>query len=218
MRCSHKVTTVLKNEIKYRHDAGQRDIQIAAALNLSQATVSRHLKYLGRTVIRLYRQDRISSTEALCTRCKKLKLLTEFAQFSSICRKCVYLRKTMLETSSIERYLKRRLTKCKANCKYLGIEFGLSFDHIFSLFVESEGRCFYTDKYLTWAFNDGNSWDRLSFDRINPIRGYVDGNIVLCTRKANSVKSFLTFREIEKWLPDWYSRLLRKFPYIENEN
>ncbi len=72
-----------------------------------------------------------------------------------------------------------------------------------------KGKCFYTAYALVCKFGEGLDRDALSFDRLIPELGYVQGNVVLCTQKANTIKSDLTLQEIKKWLPSWFKKMIK---------
>ncbi len=70
-------------------------------------------------------------------------------------------------------------------------------DYLVELFHSQNGRCYYTNKVLEWN-NYGKkkaSSISLSVDRKVPERGYIKGNIVLCTYFSNTSKGKLTDQE-----------------------
>ena len=67
------------------------------------------------------------------------------------------------------------------------------------------------------AVGQGPSPHSLSIDRIIPQLGYTPGNVVLCTNRANMVKSDLTLAEIKQWLPSWYTRIIKYWKSINFE-
>lgn len=64
-------------------------------------------------------------------------------------------------------------------------EFSLSEQNLITLFRKNNGTCDYTGKKFN---NDVNDDMCPSVDRISPFRGYIAGNIILCTRRANNLK------------------------------
>lgn len=64
-------------------------------------------------------------------------------------------------------------------------EFSLGIDNFEALFERNNGKCIYSG---TKFFNETNHNDAASIDRIAHNRGYVPGNIVLCTRYFNNIK------------------------------
>jgi hypothetical protein len=47
----------------------------------------------------------------------------------------------------------------------------------------------------------------MSIDRVYGDKGYAPGNIVLCSRRANVIKSNLTLNELRRWIPSWYAKV-----------
>jgi hypothetical protein len=47
----------------------------------------------------------------------------------------------------------------------------------------------------------------LSIDRVDNEKGYTIENVVLCTSRFNTIKSNMTLKEIEKWMPSIYERI-----------
>jgi len=95
-----------------------------------------------------------------------------------------------------------------AQAKRLGNTVSITPEYVESLWHRQKGLCFYTDVPLVVQSGRGSCRESLSFDKIVPQFGYVSGNVVLCTRKANAVKQDLTLDEMRLWLPDWYSRVV----------
>ncbi|MFF4026978.1 hypothetical protein ACFYY5_29420 [Nocardia elegans] len=63
---------------------------------------------------------------------------------------------------------------------------------------------------MTTAFGKGrNDPHSCSVDKIIPELGYVEGNVVLLTKRINSVKYDLTLDEMKRWMPGWHRKLTR---------
>lgn len=50
--------------------------------------------------------------------------------------------------------------------------------------------------------------DKISIDKIIPEKGYVEGNVVLCTNRVNTIKSDLSLEEMKEWIPSWYQKVV----------
>lgn len=87
-------------------------------------------------------------------------------------------------------------------------------DYLFFLYLQQEGKCFYTGKMLPQISNRA---DGLSVDRVDTGLGYVDGNVVLTSARINSVKSDCSFEEIRKWMPQWWHKIDTKLPKLNTE-
>ena len=84
------------------------------------------------------------------------------------------------------------------------LEFNLSKEYIKTILEEQNYKCFYTGE----KFIDGKDiFTQPSIDRIDSNKGYIKGNIVICTVIANTVKQELTINNLYN--------LLHKF--IDNE-
>ena len=81
------------------------------------------------------------------------------------------------------------------------LEYNLTFETTKRLM--SYSRCYYTNV----EFNDKNLF---SIDRVDPKKGYIEGNVVACTIEINSKKSNLTIDEIYQ-----LSNQLKKFYHVD---
>ncbi len=155
---------------------------------------------------------------AECSKCFKTLPLTEFCYSKrakypysyAYCRNC---RKIQLKTNinkSIAHYLQHRHRTLKAYCLRKHVSYDLTKEYLVNLYTLQKGKCFYTDLELVWEQGLGCTRNTLSFDKLIPEKGYTKGNIVLCTFKANTIKSDLTMEEIKQWLPTWYLRIVNR--------
>ncbi len=100
-----------------------------------------------------------------------------------------------------------RVQVLSARAKRQGVNCHLTATDLKERFEAQKGLCFYTDVPLNCTLGVGKQLDGLSVDRVCGELGYVSGNFVLCTNKANTVKNNLTLEELKLWLPSWYERL-----------
>lgn len=80
----------------------------------------------------------------------------------------------------------------------------LTFQYLKDLWVEQEGKCFYTKIALN-SFKLGAGRKNLtksncdrgspSLDKLDPDKGYIQGNVVWCSHSVNSMKGNLTKEE-----------------------
>ena len=59
---------------------------------------------------------------------------------------------------------------------------------------------------MSWGGGYENKFSSPSMDRIDPKKGYVEGNVVWISNKANTIKSDSTVKELEKIL-SWYKTI-----------
>jgi hypothetical protein len=106
-----------------------------------------------------------------------------------------------------ERNMKQRVNLLRGKAKKQNIPFEISHKDLSSLFEKQKGLCFYTDQPMVWNRSEGHTRKALTVDRIDGTKGYVAGNIVLCSWRANAIKNDLTIDELRQWIPSWWKRL-----------
>lgn len=182
---------------------------------------------------RVYRENKLIKNKAprlpvydpyankrVCNKCNILKPIEAFRVFlkagdgtlrrNGACMQCIVDRQKKHNRSTVEIFLRYCYSNIKTRAKKEGVIFDLQNDknYLLKLFRKQKGKCFYTDQLLTWDGNDRKT--AISVDKIIPNKGYIKDNIVLCTRRINTVKNDLSLEEIEKWMPTWFKRI-RKF-------
>lgn len=89
-----------------------------------------------------------------------------------------------------------------------GIPFNITLEDVIWLWEAQQGRCFYTDEPLVFADRFSTPPNSFSFDKIQPLRGYVRGNVVLCGVRANTLKGDMTLPEMKRYNQRWYRRIV----------
>lgn len=107
-----------------------------------------------------------------------------------------------------ETYLKERFRRLRQKSKKNGIKFELTYEDIIALWESQKGLWFYTRKKMLTIEARDNAFDSASFDKIVPEKGYVKGNVVLCTTRANAIKSSCSLEEMQEWLPAWHDKIV----------
>lgn len=102
----------------------------------------------------------------------------------------------MRKTEDIE--VARKMINLQQSATSRNLEYNLTFETTKRLMNYT--RCYYTNV----EFND--TTNIFSVDRVDPKRGYVEGNVVSCTVEINSKKANLTIEEIHN-----LSTQLKKF-------
>lgn len=209
-------------EILELHSKGYTNRYIASKFNITHNTVQR--RYLDPNGLSPNgpRKRGLRKTELgiICNKCNIEKLETEFyiytnkskeSKFGTNCKSC--LKQALLKSGnqSLEHFLNKLASHIKSRAKTRDITYELSGSILLNLHVQQEGKCFYSDIEMTWGHGKGRSKTSLSVDRIIPSKGYVENNIVLCINKVNYIKSDVSLEEMEKWMPDWYNRIKKKF-------
>lgn len=98
----------------------------------------------------------------------------------------------------------RLLNRSKDSAYRHGFEYNLTKEYIEDLLKQQNYKCFYTGELLE---EGKNIFTQPSIDRIDSNKGYIKGNVVICTVIANTTKNDLTINNL-------YT-LLHKF--IDNE-
>jgi hypothetical protein len=110
----------------------------------------------------------------------------------------------------VDAYLAVRCCRIRARARREGLDFTFTKEEWRELYYAQEGKCFYTDKPLIVAHGIGSMPDTLSADRLDNSKGYVQGNVVFCCRRVNTIKSNLALEELREFIPSWYERVLAK--------
>lgn len=112
--------------------------------------------------------------------------------------------------SDNERFCHHKQRSIRNKCKYYHQTYDLPEGYIYYLFERQEGKCFYTDIPLTLLIGEGHSPNSLSLDRVLPSGHYTKENIVLSSRRVNSIKNNITLKEMREWMPNWFNRLVKE--------
>lgn len=128
----------------------------------------------------------------------------------SVSRTCLSCRKLARSSYIADNYFKVRVDGLRATAKKANLPCSITADDLQHLFDAACGKCFYTDTVMDTAKSGKgkNRWNVLSVDKIYPHLGYVRGNVVLCTVKANLIKNNCTLEEMSEWMPGWYQRIM----------
>lgn len=90
----------------------------------------------------------------------------------------------------------------KHGAKRRGIEFTISREYLWSLYIKQSGKCAISGVDIDFAKNTKEFRDRVetaSLDRIDSSKGYVEGNVQWVHKIVNSMKMTLSNDELIKW-------------------
>lgn len=96
------------------------------------------------------------------------------------------MRNTLVK-HNVEAAQKKAFFNKKSNAKRKGIPFELEFDDI-----EFPKECPVLGIPIQYLFGYGVQPNSPSFDRVNPTKGYVKGNVHVISNLANTMKSYAT--------------------------
>jgi hypothetical protein len=213
-----KTSQYIIDQILPLHVQGWKDEEIVQRLNVGIWTVQKYL-INKRVHLKHKKRNYVDVEHAICTICNETKHVNEFPaprsngktlalSEISYCKVCQQKIASDRRASSPYAYINDRLYDLRARCKTGSIPFDLTVEHVLSLYEEQKGLCFYTDAVIRVAPGH-NLRAALSIDRIVPGLGYVQGNVILCTYRANAIKQDQTLDELKLWMPGWYERLLQ---------
>jgi G3E family GTPase len=211
----------MNEKIKELHAQGKTNREISGELKVTPQAINYWIKKLklvphGKRRFSL----KIVKGKGVCSKCNSSKSLDNFrtnkrnsehSYKQTYCNDCRQQQMWDNINSGIKQYLSYRLWRLKSKVKRNKGIFTISQENLYKLWIEQKGKCFYTDVELKWRVGKGYDKNSLSVDKVIPEKGYIDGNVVLCTHQINSCKNDLTLEEIKKWMPTWYKRIQRKF-------
>ena len=207
-------------EIKFLYDNGMKNREIARELNIHHRTVSNYLKrwelksngYISQPI------EMINDYEAKCSKCGEIKPLAEFQHGRkgqkyeyrfSFCNDCRNKQTYLNLNLDIKKWFRNNTNRIKRRAKKEKIDFDLDYMFLYEMYEKQKGLCFYTDCKLEWLAGKGIRKNSLSIDKIDHLLGYTKDNIVLCSKRINTMKLDATLEEMKLWMPDWYNRILK---------
>lgn len=106
---------------------------------------------------------------------------------------------------SVSKFLGVRCKDVARRAKSKKLDFNLTPDYLYEMYLKQNGLCSYTGIPLKLGSinfkNKGQAdLDSLSIDKINPELGYIQGNITLCCNSVNKFKGNADFQEFNDFL------------------
>ena len=89
-------------------------------------------------------------------------------------------------------YICKKMVHIMQSGSKRNIEVNLKFSTL--KWVMKSKKCFFTGVKLNFIDNDPN---QLTIDRLDNDKGYIDANIVACSKEFNQIKGNLTLKQIE---------------------
>ncbi len=165
----------------------------------------------------------------LCTNCKEFKQEDEFyfrtnnkkeSYRCKVCKECKNKKQRERRKLSFETYLKDSMRSRRWSAKSRGIEFNLDEQYCLTLFKLQGGICPYTNIPLDHKLSRNmNSRESISLDRWDCNKGYIKGNVMYISGRANVIKNNQTLDEFKLWMPTWFeigSKLMEKINDASN--
>lgn len=206
--------TVLDPTILRLYEEGKSPFHISKQIGKDRGTLARHMELdLGIEIKKNGPRkfaEFVSETEIKCSICSETKDVSLYWKtkrdgYYSFCKACT------ADKGRVS-YLKRdpswskRIYGIRDSASKRGIEFDLTQEYIQYLYTVQDQKCAYTGIALNLAVGRGLSSDSVSFDRFDPNVGYVVGNVLMCSSRANTIKHNQTPEELREWMPSWYQR------------
>jgi hypothetical protein len=95
----------------------------------------------------------------------------------------------------------------KASC----VPSDLTVDYLISLYEQQNGYCFYSGEKMIFGWVDGKiQYNSLSLDKLDPSKGYIQGNVVWCSYLTNTMKQDMKehqFYDYMKKILIWKSKI-----------
>lgn len=79
------------------------------------------------------------------------------------------------------------------------IEFSVTMEYAWGIFETQNRRCALSGELLVFGINKKNSLTTASIDRIDPSKGYIQGNIQWVHKKVNIMKNVMLSDEFLGW-------------------
>jgi DNA-binding CsgD family transcriptional regulator len=156
-----------------------------------------------------------------CSKCGEWKPLTEFYKrkiskdrLEGLCKACSqHNNKKWCRQNPVDYYCSMMTAQAKRRAAQKGMEFSLTPKYVKSI-VTKNCPVFGTPFHWEYGHGLGYNGSSPSLDRIDNSKGYVEGNVAIISRRANSIKSDATSEEIAKILA--YMRKPPKPPSSRN--
>jgi transposase-like protein len=211
------VTPEFESKVLDLHNEGLTTMEIIKKLGVCHGTFMKVVKKYNLEQNKYVKPLPYSpGTTALeCTICKIVKPLDKFIPaktaagikyYGRQCRQCLNQQQSQWTHQSLDNYLPTLYHSIKSRAIRNGITFELTREYYINLFKQQGGKCFYTDVEFNWKDKDLSK--SISLDKIIPSLGYIEGNVVFCSRRINTMKNDATLDEMKKWMPDWYNRII----------
>ncbi len=201
-------------QLKEEIENGLNPTQIAIKYDMVYSTIYGRLKDAGLKSRFETFEVKIINGKVKCIKCNLLKTLNNFklnkttGYIIAICNICETNIQNIRKNKSLEKNMLFRLYNIKGRSKNKNIPFNLTLEDLLLQYNKQNGKCFYTDIDMNIYYGKGhNRKDGITIDKIIPEKGYIKGNIVFCSFRANSAKLDFTLDEMKLWMPEWYKRV-----------
>jgi len=148
------------------------------------------------------------SNQRRCYKCKQIMpFINEFFYASKrCCRKCerkiaIINFYNLKNNPTLPKVMMSRLYASKSRARSKKIDFNLDISYLLVLWTKQEGKCFYSKLPMKIKIESRyENTEVLSIDRIDPDKGYIKGNIVLCCDAVNTMKNNMSLDKFKTFI------------------
>lgn len=198
---------------------GKSTNQIAKAVGVEWRTLANHLERdLGLTIKKNGPRSPtlwVSDTEIECSSCHTINhfsyhrlIKPDLPYRYTTCDPCRLLERTIKEKPARHTW-SYKISSLRSNSSKRKIPFDLSPEYLEFVYEIQKCLCVYTSIQISIQNKSGIHSDCLSVDRFDTSQGYIEGNILLCSNRANAIKRDQTLEEFKEWMPSWYESGLK---------
>lgn len=212
-----KLTKELFEQVKTLREQGLSFCKISKIVHIDRNIISIWLK-TNPSELKFKETLLIDQSHKKCCRCGKIKDISEFQRgrrgtskeyIFDYCNQ--YRRHQIYENlnSDFNKWFKQKYNRWKTEAKRKGDIFTITFSELNDIYLKQNKLCFYSGILMTWGVNKGFT-DRniISIDKVIPEKGYISGNVVLCTNRFNTIKNDLSLEELNKYIPAFYDKIM----------
>lgn len=153
-----------------------------------------------------YQRDLLSKGMKQCTRCQQVFPLSVFERGVSRrtwCLECERKWGGEYISKNVATLLAERLRTAreKVGHRTTQVEVHITLDYLLDLWKKQGGKCYYTGLDMSTEYRAGHraGSKRISIDRVDSSKGYIQGNVVLCCDTANMMKNTMSVTELKEW-------------------
>lgn len=148
----------------------------------------------------------------LCRYCLQYKPVEDFGNDGNhgikirkckktICKECFTKRQkshnhSLDDDRKLDKCLRWRFLSARDRARRGGLDFNLTFEYVKNLWKEQDGKCALSGIQMTFLLQDGRIPTNVSIDKIDRLKGYVQGNVQLVCMACNQMKSDLSEDEL----------------------
>lgn len=89
------------------------------------------------------------------------------------------------------------MSRVRAGARNRGLEYNITIEYLWNLFIEQDRRCVFTDQIL--IFSGFSELQTASIDRIDSLKGYIEGNVQWVHKDINQMKMDRSDKEFINW-------------------